>query len=250
MPTTDDAVCIRAIDYSETSQIATFFTRNTGKIGAIAKGSKRPKSAFDGPIEIFAHGRLVFSGSNRQGLATLTEFQQQPGFSNLPKDLFVLNCCFFAAELVNLLTGDYDAHPGLFDNFLEFLQNADQLRPSADLHRDILALLIRFQLDLLKEIGLLPVLNSCVNCKKTFSPAWPEIYFSNPANGLLCKDCETSFPEKMRLTKSAADCLANPAAIAQAKKTTLKQVEQALVSYFTYNLGRPPKMAKHIGRGS
>lgn len=246
MLTSDDAICIRAVDYSETSQIVTFFTVSHGKLGAIAKGSKRPKSSFDGPIELFAQGRIVFSDSSREKLATLTEFQQAPYFANLARHLPLYNACLFAAELVNLLTRDHDPHPGLFDSFLTFLQNADQLRPAAGTHRDILAPLIVFQLQLLKEIGLFPVLNSCANCKKTFSPAWPEIYFSNPANGLLCRGCETAFPEKMRLTKSAADCLANPAAIAQAKKTTLKQVEQALVGYFTYNLGHPPKMAKHI----
>ncbi|MHC4155757.1 MAG: DNA repair protein RecO, partial [Planctomycetota bacterium] len=56
MLTKDEAICIRAVDYSETSQIVTFFTRANGKVGAIAKGSKRPKSAFDGAIEVFSHG--------------------------------------------------------------------------------------------------------------------------------------------------------------------------------------------------
>ena len=37
----DQAVCIRTIDYSETSQVATFFARNTGKLTVIAKGAKR-----------------------------------------------------------------------------------------------------------------------------------------------------------------------------------------------------------------
>ena len=78
MLTKDLAICIRAVDYSETSQIVTFFTRDTGKISAIAKGSKRPKSTFDGPIEILSHGRIVFADSNTEKLATLTEFQQQP----------------------------------------------------------------------------------------------------------------------------------------------------------------------------
>ena len=36
----DKALCIRAIDYFETSQIVTFFTRDTGKISAIAKGEE------------------------------------------------------------------------------------------------------------------------------------------------------------------------------------------------------------------
>jgi len=248
MLTTDDAVCLRATDYSETSQIVTFFTRNTGKIGAIAKGSKRQKSAFDGPIEIFAHGRLVLAGSNRQGLATLTEFQQQPGFSNLPKDLFVLNCCLFAAELVNLLTGDYDAHPGLFDKFLEFLQNADHLRPSADLHRNILALLILFQLGLLEQTGLSPVLDACVNCKTRLKPNWPRFYFSNTANGLVCRDCEATLPDRIAIAPAVANSLCRPEHLADSSKKTLDEAEKLLTQYFTHILNRPPKMAKFISR--
>jgi recombinational DNA repair protein (RecF pathway) len=41
MLTRDRAVCIRTVDYSETSQILTLFGRLSGKIRAIAKGSKR-----------------------------------------------------------------------------------------------------------------------------------------------------------------------------------------------------------------
>ena len=63
MLTKDTAICIRAVDYSETSQILTFFSRDNGKFSAIAKGSKRPKSAFDGPIEIFAYGKIVFTST-------------------------------------------------------------------------------------------------------------------------------------------------------------------------------------------
>ena len=96
----DIAICIRAVDYSETSQILTFFARETGKISAIAKGSKRPKSAFDGPIEVFSQGKIVFSSPNREKLATLTEFEQQPTTGGLLNDLFALNCCLFGAELL------------------------------------------------------------------------------------------------------------------------------------------------------
>src|SRR4030042_3053482 len=93
MLTKDIAICIRATDYSETSQIVTLFTRINGKINAIAKGSKRPKSAFDGPIEVFSYGKIVFSDSSREKLATLTEFQQTPAFSCTADNLFALNCC-------------------------------------------------------------------------------------------------------------------------------------------------------------
>jgi len=246
MLTKDVAICIRATDYSETSQIVTFFTRANGKISAIAKGSKRPKSAFDGPVEVFSYGKIVFSDSNKEKLATLTEFEQQTGFTDLAGNLFALNCASFAAELVNKLTNEYDPHPELFDSFLQFLQNINEIRATSDERRDTLSLLILFQLALLKEVGLRPILNACANCKNSFSADWPQCYFSNSANGLICRDCEASFPDKVRLTKTAVNCLANLKLISSANEKTLNEIEKILIYHFTEILGRPPKMAKYI----
>ena len=252
MLTKDSGLCIRALDYSETSQIVTFFTRATGKISAIAKGSKRPKSAFDGPIEVFSHGKIVFSDSNKEKLATLTEFEQQPGLDSLRTNLFALNCSLFAAELVSNLTDEYDPHPQLFDSFLQFLKNTRDASHSTGRltaeSRDTISLLILFQLSLLKEVGLQPILNACVNCKNSFRVDWPQCYFSNSANGLICRDCETSFTDKIRLTKNAAACLANLKLIGDTNEKTLNEIEKILVYHFTELLHHPPKMAKYILR--
>jgi len=245
------AICIRAVDFSETSQIVTFFTKANGKISAVAKGSKRPKSAFDGPIEIFSHGNIVFSDSNKEKLATLTEFESASGtrgFTDLSSDLFVLNCCYFAAELLNKTTHDYDPHPELFDSFLQFLKDANERRDTLHTSQDTLVLLILFQLALLKEVGLQPILNSCANCKSSRESQTTshEIYFSSTANGIICKDCETSFPDKIRLSQPAANCLSNLKLITEANKKTLNEIESVLIGHFTELLGHKPKMAKYL----
>ena len=254
----DLAICIRAVDYSETSQVVTFFARQSCKIGAIAKGSKRPKSAFDGPIEILSHGKIIFAESGREKLATLTEFEpvyDGPDYVGPRSDVFVVNCCLFAAELLNHLTHDHDPHPDLFDSFLHYLQNAVQWRkPSLagyETRHRMLAALILFQLGLLKEIGLQPILNACVNCKTRYEirDASDEYYFSSSANGLICRDCETSFPDRTKLSQNAAACLTSLKKIREASEETLRQIEKILVHHFTELLGRPPKMAKHILHG-
>jgi len=272
--TKDTAICIRAIDYSETSQIVTFFARAAGKISAIAKGSKRPKSAFDGPIEIFSYGKIVFADSNKEKLATLTEFESAyggAGFTGLSNNLFTMNCCLFGAELLNKFTHDYDPHPKLFDDFLQFLENTQSLIldsrfsipdnqsltsiqqpcpgvPGSSI--EMLALLILFQLSLLKEVGLQPILSYCVNCKTRYehraSSIEHRVYFSSSANGLICRDCEASFPDKVRLTQTAANCLSNLKLLAESQEKTLNEIETVLIHHFTELLGRKPKMAKYI----
>lgn len=238
----DLAICIQAVDFSETSQILTLFTRTNGKIKAIAKGSKRPKSPLGGPAEIFSYGNIVFSDSSREKLATLTEFEQQPALSGLAENYFVINSALFSAELVNKLTDDYDPHPALFESFLQFLKNISQTKNKAFM----LTALIVFQLSLLKEIGLKPVLKNCVNCKNNFNTDWPIIYFSSSANGFICRDCEASFPDKIRIGKTAANALCNIKFIADVDAKILNEIERILIHHFTEILGRPPKMARYI----
>ena len=112
----------------------------------------------------------------------------------------------------------------------------------------MLAALILFQLGLLKEIGLQPILSSCVNCKTRYEirDTSDEYYFSSAANGLVCRDCEQNFPDKIRLSQKAAACLTSLKQLPEAAEETLREIEKILVRHFTELLGRPPKMAKHI----
>jgi len=248
MLTKDQAVCIRAVDYSETSQVVTFFTRAAGKIGVIAKGSKRPKSPFGGPIEVFSAGTIIFSATTDEKLAALTEFEPQNNFSGLARNISGMNICLFAVELLDKLTKDYDPHPLLFDSFLEFLRNASEMQVTDNRRPAIMSLLILFQLTLLKEVGLQPVLNSCVNCKTRYEQQTlrNELYFSSSANGLICRDCEAAFADKIRLSSNAAKCLSNLKLLADADIKVLNEIETVLIYHFTAILGRQPKMAKHI----
>lgn len=238
----DQAVCLRAVDYSETSQIITLFARAGGKISAIAKGSKRPKSAFEGPIEIFSCGPIVFAEPRREKLATLTEFEQNKPFRGLRKKLFALNSCLFAAELVNSFTTELDPNPELYDGFVQFLHDCQDASESVDAVR----LLIVFQLDLLGRVGTRPVLAACVNCKSPYSRSWSRVYFSSEANGFICRDCQSNFPDRIQLSISAAKCLNDLKLLGRTDEATLNEIEKVLIYHFTELLHRPPKMAKYF----
>jgi DNA repair protein RecO (recombination protein O) len=238
----DEAICIRTVDYSETSQIVTFFGRETGKIRAIAKGSKRPKSPLGGPIETFSCGAVVFTEPRGQGLSVLTEFEQRNIFGGLRNNLFALNGAFLAAELLSSLTTDSDPHPQLYESFVQFLRSCEQAADKAGL----LVRLVPFQLNLLREVGTLPVLDHCTNCKRDFDNGWGQVYFSSSANGLVCMDCEASFVDKVQLDFKAAACLNDSKLISRADEKTLSEIEKALVYHFTEILHRPPRTAKYI----
>ncbi|MHC4636063.1 MAG: DNA repair protein RecO [Planctomycetota bacterium] len=240
----DTAIFIRTLDYSDTSQIVTLFGRKTGKMDAIAKGSKRPRSSFGGAIEMFAFGEIIFSDSAKEKLVTLTEFEQQKDFSALSSNLYALNCALFGAELLSEMTDFRDPHTELFESFVQFVENISQSTEK----ENVLRFLILFQLSLLKEAGLQLVLNGCSNCRSKYDPSRGKSYFSSSANGLICRDCEVSFPDRIRLSKKAANTLNNLKTIAKETEQTLKEIEKVFIHHFSEYLHKKPKMAKHILR--
>lgn len=233
---------MRVVDYSESSQVVTLFCRDAGKVSAIAKGSKRAKSSFEGPIEVFSFGQIVYSPSLRGNLATLTEFQQRPVLRQLRKKLYCLNCGFFAAELVDALTEENDPHEALFDSLLQFLCDAGE----AQSQRVALGLLVVFQLNLLSAIGAMCVLDGCANCRKIFDGKWRGAYFSSTANGLICYDCEQAFVDKLSISKGGAAAISNLQLMSKAGLSTMNEIEKILIYHLTAMLHRPPKMAKHF----
>jgi DNA repair protein RecO (recombination protein O) len=238
----DHAICIRCVDYSETSQVVTMFCRQAGKTGMMAKGSRRPKSPFGGPIEVFSHGEIVFSEHAEGKLSTLTEFERQGEFTLLRRRLTSLNAAFFGAELVNLLTTDKDPHAEVFDDFLLFLGNLEQAGRDAE----ALQLLIVFQLGLLGRLGMGLVLGRCANCSTSHESPWPTYFFSSTSHGIVCRDCEGSFSDRIQVSREAGACLVEPKAIASASDRTLAEVEKTIICHLSAVMNRAPRMAKYF----
>jgi DNA repair protein RecO (recombination protein O) len=236
----DRAICIRAVDYSETSQVVTFFARDLGKVGAMAKGAKRPKSPFGGPIEMFSYGEMVMTDHPNAKLATLTEYQPRYDVvRGLSANLAAYHASILATELVDKLTQDRDPHPGLFDGFLRFLDETVTTQA-------IVPALIQFQWVLLREIGLQPVLDACVNCRLPYSETWPQCYFSSSANGLVCRDCEGAFEDRMALTQAVARAMTDSGSLDQADRKVLGAMERLLIGHFTNLLNHRPKTAGYV----
>lgn len=231
----DRAICLRTTVYSDSSQIAVFLTESGGKISALAKGSRRPKNPFDGPIEVFSYGTIVFLRGRGEGLAVLCEFAQQPLFGGLRRRLEALNSGLAAVELTEKLTQPEDPHAGLFEALRQFLLDLQEARDV----REIRLRLILYQMQLLSEIGLAPVLDRCTNGPHPFGSHWKWVYFSSHQNGLLCPDCEGAFVEKKRLSPAAAAALADLKRLKNADEKTLEEIEGLLRYHFTELTGRP-----------
>ena len=196
----DQAVVLKLSDYSETSQIVTLFTERHGLSRLIAKGVRRStKKSFAAGLDLCEYGEVSFAPPRGDAtLGTLTEWRQRDAFTGLRADLKRQYGAYYASELVARLTEEYDPHGELFANLLELL------RRLTDAETDPGACIVRFQGLLLKAIGYAPLLRRCVHCGKPRMKG-TRAYFSSGAGGMICRDCEMSHTEKIRISPRMLD---------------------------------------------
>lgn len=116
MPThTDQALCIRQWDWSETSQTVWMFARTLGMVRAVAKGSKRQKSRFSGGIEPLTRGEMVVIIKPGADLANMIAWDLQENFPPLRRSLSSFYAGMYLADLVQHSITERDPHPALFD---------------------------------------------------------------------------------------------------------------------------------------
>lgn len=165
MPTvSDDAVCIRHWDWSETSQTVSLFARRLGVLRGIAKGAKRENSRFSGGFEVLTRGAVIAIVKGGEGLATLTAWDLQETFPAVRRSLPAFYAGMYLADLVHHAVRDADPHPALYDALVDGLR---ALVPSQDLHRAVL----RFQWAALVETGYKPELLHDVRTGAPLAPA-------------------------------------------------------------------------------
>jgi len=152
----DTAICIRHVDWSETSQVVALLTREHGKVAGVAKGAKRMSPSavarYSGGIELLTAGEIVGIIKASAELATLTEWNLLDPHPHLRRDYEAMNLALYASDLCGAMLADHDPHPAVFDAMRTLLQG---LADVAGRH----ALLLRFQWTLLGEAGYAPDLD-------------------------------------------------------------------------------------------
>jgi DNA repair protein RecO (recombination protein O) len=183
--TRDRCLCLRKVEYSETSQILTLFGREHGLMRLIAKGAHRRTKAgaskFDGGLDLLDLGDGVFSLRLEKDLATLTEWSLRDGHLELRGNLRALYLGQYAAEMCGLLIEEHDPHPQLFDRLEQTLKELATPRQEE--------VFLAFELDLFREAGYLPNLSGCANCRQPFNDRTPWA-FSPSRGGIVCRECE------------------------------------------------------------
>lgn len=144
----EPAFVLHSYAYKETSLIVEAFTRHHGRVGLLARGARRGRSAVRGALLAFHPLRLSWTASAELGTLTAAEWSGgQSALAGLP-----LMCGFYMNELLLRLLPREDAHEGLFDAYGSTVARlAGGAEPAG--------LLRAFELSLLRELGYAPPLD-------------------------------------------------------------------------------------------
>lgn len=177
-----EALVIRLADFSNTSRVVTLFTRDFGKVSAIAKGGKRLKGPFDTALDLLSETAVVFLRKHSSALDILTEARLKVRFRPHPNNIGSFYAGCYIADLLACMTIEDDPHPTLYDSA------ATALRFFME-HPDYRLGLLRFELILLRELGHLPALDSCIHCGDVLELTGM-FSFWVAQGGLLCPRCQ------------------------------------------------------------
>lgn len=175
----DEGIVLRRVDYGEADRILTILTRRHGKIGAIARGVRRPQSRLAARTDLFVRSEMQLA-HGRGELDVLTQAVPM-GTAAHGGDPRRAACAALCAELADRVLESHHADAEIF------VLVADALAACADPARDPRAAVVWFGRRMMERLGYAPQLQECAGCARRLGEAPGR--FSAAAGGLLCSEC-------------------------------------------------------------
>lgn len=174
-----EAIVLRKLRYGEADSILHLYTREHGRIGAIAKGVRRSKSRFGGRLEPFFRLELMLH-EGKSDLMTVTGASTVDAYPQL------------RARAASL-----DSAAKVGDFVLRLLDERERNEPAYNLTANMLGLLdaeeraarpevgLAYRAKIMLAAGFAPELEACVHCGASEAL----VAFSPASGGIVCADC-------------------------------------------------------------
>ena len=173
-----EALVLKSVPLGEADLLVTLFSRETGKVRAVAKGARRSTARLVGHLEPLTVTRLALSRG--RSLDVITQAETLENFTPLKTNLTAVTRGLQVAELVDGFGSEASPNEPLYQLALATLAAIGQA-PDDELP------LLHFQLHLLAVSGLMPELQNCVECRREIEPDHHR--YSADGGGVFCPDC-------------------------------------------------------------
>jgi DNA repair protein RecO (recombination protein O) len=188
-----EAVVLSKMDYRDSSNILSLYTKDSGKMSAILKGARSSKSKKGYIAEPLNHLQIIIYRKDSRDLQLLSSADLISHFPKIKEDLDKLKYSLAILELIKKLTPDNETNSKLFSALTRilFLLNSSDESPKITFGR--------FFLFFLKEIGYGIQLNKCSSCQRNLMNGDNLGY--NSELGIFCSQCSGNFRNDFKLSQ-------------------------------------------------
>ena len=237
-----EAVILQHNDWGEADRLLRMYSRESGKIKAIAKGVRRIRSRKAGHLQPITRVSLLLARGT--GMWIVTQAETVNAYSALRTDLLLTGYACYLTELVDRFTFDEEENRSLY---LLFTQSLDRLTSRADPF-----LVVRyFEVRLLDLLGYRPELFHCVLCREPIQAQ--NQFFSFLEGGVICPKCSGKPMDAMPVSMNVLKYLRhlqrstyNQVAGLQIPETVREPLEQLLGRYISFLLERQVHSADFV----
>jgi DNA repair protein RecO (recombination protein O) len=230
-----EAIVLRHSDWGEADRLLTLYTRQQGKVRALAKGARKIASRKAGHVEPFTHVTLQLAKG--RDLMIVTQAETIDGYLPIREDLALTGYASYILELLDRFTyEDESQNPPIFRLLVESLS---RLASGSDPW-----LVIRYyEMRLLDFLGFRPQLFECANCGRAILAE--DQYFSFSTGGVICPRCGEGLNSPHKISLEALKYLRHfqrsgyrEASRARPSSEVQKETETLMQGYFMYLLER------------
>ena len=229
-----EAVVLRHTDWGEADRLLWLFTRELGKLRAVAKGVRKPRSRKAGHLEPFTRASLLLAWG--RDIHIVTQAEAVAPYLALREDLVRLGYASYVIELRDRFTYEEGENRNLYRLLTSTLARLDsEPDPSFAVHY--------YEVRLLDLVGFRPQLFHCANCSAEIQPE--DQYFSAEKGGVLCPKCGRGLPDARPITMPGLRLLRHfqRSSYSEARRARLtptldRELENLMNHYLTYLLER------------
>ena len=240
-----EAVVISHRDFDEADRFIRLFTRELGKMDAIAKGIRKARSRKAAHLEPFTHVALVLARG--QSAWIITQADMLTAFNAIREDLKKTAQAAYVVELADRLTAQDQVDSAVFRLVLETLKRLDKLA-------DPFNALCHYELNLLNLTGFRPEFFKCVGCGQEIQPQ--DQFFSARLGGVLCPQCGSGAGDFERLVLSTLRYLRHfsrsaypesaSVTVPETARREMRRVIGAYIRYVTERRLHSPDFINHL----
>lgn len=238
-----EAIVLKFFDFRETSRIATFFTKEQGKVSGVLKGIRKDPKKFGSSLAQFSVNDIVYYQYRNSDLHLVSQCDLREFFYAVRQDLKKSLAASYVLELVNLLMPPEEKNPEVYQLMIDFLS-------SLQLNYDVHQLVHSFQIRILLLSGFKPHLDTCLKCQQAINA---QARFSLKDGGLICPDCPVLDAEVHLISPGTVSSLLfieknswEQCLKLRLTETVKKELKYVLNNFLVYHLGRQVKSAKFL----